>query len=80
MRNFWGIIVILAVLMGMFYLYNSLNPKSVAAPESEPSLQTGDANQGLSAAEKSTPEDISLESLEGLEAELNPLEKLQENL
>ncbi|MCL4405930.1 MAG: hypothetical protein M1586_00695 [Patescibacteria group bacterium] len=80
MKNFWGIIVILVVLVGMSYFYNLLSRQSVAIPEGEPSLQAGNANEGLSAAENSAAKNVDLESLDGLEAELNPLEKLQENL
>ncbi|HOF50388.1 MAG TPA: hypothetical protein PLH22_01775 [Candidatus Colwellbacteria bacterium] len=83
MKNSWGIIVILAVFMGMFYLYDSLHTQTAAAPENQETEQAsriGNANEGLSAVEEPTTPDLDLESLSGLEAELNPLEELRETL
>ncbi|HOB89822.1 MAG TPA: hypothetical protein PLN18_01955 [Candidatus Colwellbacteria bacterium] len=83
MKNSWGIIVILAVFMGMFYLYDSLHPQSIVTPENqeiEEAALVGNANQGLPTPEEPAKPDLDLESLSGLEAELNPLEELRETL
>ena len=81
MKNIWGIFVILAVLTGMFYFYSSLNRQPASAsPENSQTLQAGNVNEGLSAAETLLSKNLDLDSLSGLEAELTPLEELQETL
>lgn len=81
MKNIWGIFVILAVLTGMFYFYDSLNQQPAdSSPENSQTLQAGNVNEGLSAAETLLSKNLDLDSLSGLEAELTPLEELQETL
>jgi hypothetical protein len=81
MKNLWGIFIILAVLVGMFCIYNSLNQQEkVSSPEDIEALQTGNANESLSAVKDSPEQSLDLDSLNDLEEELTPLEELQETL
>lgn len=78
MKIFWGIVVILIVLLGMFYLYNGLNRPKNNLPEN---LRAGTANEGLSAVKDEKPQkNIDFGSLTDLENEMAPLKALQETL